>query len=84
MGNWWRWGWIWLSLGLLIALYVYMGIAASGKYDLVCYGHDHTLFQEQVGKSLLINPGEIMGRFGRSTFMLVGTADRSVTVVDVD
>lgn len=57
-------------------------IAESGRYDLVCYGHDHKLFQEQVGQTLLINPGEIMGRWGRSTFMLVDTAERSVRVVD--
>lgn len=58
-------------------------IAESGRYGLVCYGQDHKLYQEQVGKTLLINPGEIMGRFGRSTFMLVETTDGSVTVIDV-
>ena len=57
-------------------------VAESGRYGLVCYGHDHKLFQEWVGQTLLINPGEIMGRWGRSTFMLVDTADRSVKVVD--
>ena len=35
MGRWWGRGWIWLSLGLLIAIYVYMGIAASGFYGQV-------------------------------------------------
>jgi hypothetical protein len=35
VGHWWSKGWIWLSLGLLIALYVYMGIAASGFYGKV-------------------------------------------------
>jgi hypothetical protein len=35
IGRWWGQGWIWLSLGLLIAIYVYMGIAASGYYSLV-------------------------------------------------
>lgn len=59
-------------------------LAESGRYDVVCYGHDHKLFKDNVGSCLLINPGEIMGRFGRSTFMRVDTADRSVTVVDVD
>lgn len=58
-------------------------IAQGGQFGLVCYGHDHKLCQEQIGDCLLVNPGEIMGRFGRSTFMLVETVDRSVTVVDV-
>jgi hypothetical protein len=35
MGQWWGRGWIWLSLGLLIAIYVYMGVAASGFYGQV-------------------------------------------------
>lgn len=43
-------------------------LALSGKYDAVFYGHDHTARKELVGKCLLLNPGEVMGRFGRSTF----------------
>lgn len=35
MGRWWGRGWIWVSLGLLIAIYTYMGIAASGYYSQV-------------------------------------------------
>jgi hypothetical protein len=35
IGHWWSRGWIWLSLGLLIAIYIYMGIAASGYYSRV-------------------------------------------------
>lgn len=35
LGHWWDRGWIWLSLGLLIAMYVYMGIAASGYFSQV-------------------------------------------------
>jgi len=35
IGHWWSQGWIWLSLGLLIAIFTYMGIAASGYYSQV-------------------------------------------------
>jgi hypothetical protein len=35
IGRWWGRGWIWLSLGLLIAIYTYMGVAASGYYSEV-------------------------------------------------
>jgi len=35
IGNWWRQGWIWVSLGLLLAIYIYMGVAASGYYGRV-------------------------------------------------
>jgi hypothetical protein len=35
IGRWWSQGWIWLSLGMLLAIYVYMGLAASGYYSQV-------------------------------------------------
>ena len=35
IGHWWSRAWIWLSMGLLIAMYTYMGIAASGYYARV-------------------------------------------------
>jgi putative phosphoesterase len=73
--------------GLSIAVSHYpeiaRGLASSGLYDIVCYGHDHTLNQERIGDTLLINPGEIMGRFGRSTYVIVDSGDRSVEVYDV-
>ncbi len=47
-------------------------LAESASSDIVCYGHDHiaheVLLQNGV---LLLNPGEIMGRFGRSTYHVV-------------
>ncbi len=36
-------------------------IAASGQYDVVCYGHNHIYKIEPVGRTLTINPGAIMG-----------------------
>jgi len=60
------------------------GLAASGLYDVVCYGHDHTLHESRVGDCSLVNPGELMGRFGRSTYMILDTESRSVTVHDVE
>lgn len=45
-------------------------LAQSESYDLVCFGHSHERAVERVGKTLLVNPGEVMGRFGRSTYAL--------------
>ncbi len=39
-------------------------IAQSGQLDLVCYGHDHQKYHEQIGQCHLVNPGEIMGMYG--------------------
>lgn len=60
-----------------------INLAESGRYDLVCYGHDHTLRTVQVGRCWLVNPGEMMGRFGRSTYLIFDTLKRSFTVREV-
>ena len=36
-------------------------LAASQHFDVVCYGHDHQFYKDFVGKTLLINPGTLMG-----------------------
>ncbi len=36
--------------------------ARSGEFDLVCYGHTHRWRIEFVGQTVLLNPGEILGK----------------------
>lgn len=36
-------------------------MAASGLYDLVCYGDNHEFSIARVGRTLAVNPGPIMG-----------------------
>lgn len=73
--------------GLRIAVNHYpvvaRGLAASGSYDLVCYGHDHIAHEERVGACLLLNPGELMGMRGPSRVALVQTGDRAVQSIDL-
>jgi putative phosphoesterase len=38
-----------------------LAIAAAGRHDLVCYGHNHLFNVEQRGGTLTVNPGAIMG-----------------------
>lgn len=59
------------------------GLAAAGTYDLVCYGHDHTVHQSRVGDCVLLNPGELMGMYGDSTYALFDTASREVEIIKV-
>jgi putative phosphoesterase len=47
--------------------------ALSGQYDLVCHGHDHEANVERVGGTLLVDPGEVMGRLGPSTYAVYDT-----------
>ncbi len=58
-------------------------LAESGAYDLVCYGHNHEALIEKVGDTLLVNPGEVMGRFGRSTFALYDTETDRAELIDI-
>jgi uncharacterized protein len=37
------------------------GLARSGLYDLVCYGHNHRFRLERHGDTTALNPGAIMG-----------------------
>ena len=57
--------------------------AASGDFDLVCYGHDHAAHLSTVGKCILLNPGEVMGLNGRSSLVLIETASGEVQWVDL-
>jgi uncharacterized protein len=59
-------------------------LAASGRYDLVCYGHDHTAHESRVGGCVLLNPGELMGLQGKATFAWFDTATREVRFQEVD
>lgn len=58
-------------------------LARGGVYDLVCHGHSHERFVEQVGKTLQVNPGEVMGRFGRSTYAMYDTGTGQAEIVEV-
>jgi len=48
-------------------------LSRSGVYDLVCYGHDHQRVSTPVGRSLLVNPGEVMGRLGVRSYAIYDT-----------
>ena len=36
-------------------------IAASGEFDVVCFGHNHVYEVGRIGRTLAINPGPILG-----------------------
>jgi hypothetical protein len=49
-------------------------IAQSGKFDLVFYGHTYRPWDEKIGNSHMINPGEMAGQFYKPTFAVYDTA----------
>lgn len=59
-------------------------VAASGIYDLVCYGHTHKLERGRVGRTLTINPGELMGGLtGLATFVVYDTTTEDLAAYEV-
>ena len=45
--------------------------AASGKYDVACYGHTHMKRFEKIGNSYIVNPGTAGGMFQYPSFALM-------------
>lgn len=43
------------------------------KYDIVFYGHTHKPWLKKIGKTRLVNPGNIAGMFYKSTFATYDT-----------
>lgn len=58
-------------------------LAQARSFDAVFYGHDHKLHKEQVGDTLLLNPGEVMGRFGKNTFAWYDTESGAGEIIEV-
>lgn len=58
-------------------------VAASNTYDLVCSGHSHVAKIERVGRTLWVNPGEVMGRLGQSSYALYDTDANQASLCQV-
>jgi len=50
--------------------YIARDLAGENKYDLVFYGHTHTPWEKKIGKTILLNPGEVSGQFGQASFAI--------------
>jgi len=48
-------------------------LAKTQKYDLVFYGHTHKPWEEKIGKTRLVNPGNLAGLFYKPTFAVYDT-----------
>jgi len=59
-------------------------LASSDLYDAVFYGHNHTASREKIGNTLLLNPGEIMGRKGRVSLAIYDTEVNDIEFVDIE
>jgi putative phosphoesterase len=48
-------------------------IAAGGRFDLICYGHFHIYTHKRINDTLVINPGEMLGKDDVPGFCIVDT-----------
>ncbi len=59
-------------------------MAKSGDFDAVFYGHNHEKNEEQIGKCLIANPGEVSAsKTGIATFGIYNTKDNSIEIIKI-
>ncbi|MFT4309433.1 MAG: YfcE family phosphodiesterase [Candidatus Woesearchaeota archaeon] len=57
--------------------------AKSGEYDIVFYGHTHVHKVDTIGQTLLVNPGDVMGRFNDPGIILYDTKKSTVNRINI-
>ena len=57
------------------------GLAATGKYDMVFFGHSHQHYQDRIGETVLFNPGDVMGKDIEPGFGIVDSRTREISRV---
>lgn len=55
-------------------------LAESGEYDLIFYGHSHTPWEKKIGKTIILNPGEIAGQYGQASFAVFDTESKTAAL----
>ncbi len=59
-------------------------LAASGRYELIIYGHTHRIQVEKMGSTWVLNPGEACGWLtGRATVALVKIPPIKIELLDL-
>jgi putative phosphoesterase len=56
-------------------------LAHTGEHDLVCCGHTHMHRQQRINTTILLNPGDVMGKDGAGTFCLFDARSREIKLV---
>ncbi len=59
------------------------GIASQGSFDVVCCGHNHRYGVERINETLLINPGELLGKDDQPGFCILDCATSDVERVEI-
>ena len=73
-----------MNFGFVHAPDIAAVIARSGDFDMVFFGHTHLWKQERVGNTILLNPGEIMGKKEPAGWALIDTGSGCIRHVLID
>lgn len=60
-----------------------IGLASQELFDVVCCGHDHQYHIRQYGKTMLLNPGSLLGDDDQAGFMVLDCTTRATQRVRV-
>jgi putative phosphoesterase len=59
-------------------------IIRGNNFDFVVHGHSHTAEKRHVGKTLVVNPGEVCGYLtGKPTIGLLDTSRREARIIEI-
>jgi len=58
-------------------------LAAGGNFKMVCFGHSHVYMLKGINGTILLNPGEIMGKDGSPGFCFVDTTTQKIERVEL-
>ncbi len=56
-------------------------IASAGKHEIVFYGHSHKPWEETVGKTRLVNPGNLANLFYKPSFAMYNTKSGALSLI---
>ena len=59
------------------------GMAYTGKYDLVCFGHTHKKEIKKVNECIVVNPGTAGGLYSIPSFAIFNTQNKEIRFVDI-
>ncbi len=54
-----------------------------GKYDVLIYGHTHTIVNRKIGKTLVLNPGTTHGFRGKATVVIFDTETKQPEFIEL-
>jgi len=56
-------------------------LATLKKYDLIFFGHTHLPWENKIGKTRLVNPGNLAGLFYKATFAVYNTKGNKLELI---